>query len=503
MLASCSNETESEDASSAEGAEEVVGGTFNYGYGTQPEVLDPHFTTAGATRDLVRPMYESLVTLNSNYEVVPMLAESYDVSEDGKTITFNLREGVLFHDGEEMKAEDVVASMERWHEIANVLPESAYEVVDPYTVELHLEERNNSALHLIADISQLAGIMPEEIASNAPITGITEYVGTGPYQFEVWHQDQHVQLVRFEEYTGVEDEADGMAGQKNAYVDEIFFHFVPDSQTKVAGLQTGEYDLISYVPYDTYEMLENDDSLIVHTMPSGMEFLVFNKKEGIFSDTKARQAFNMAIDKEPVMKAAFNYEEFYSMEPALMIPDQADWHTRAGEEHFNEYDPDRALELLDEAGYNGEEIVILTTRDYDHHYSVSVVVHQQLQELGNATLNVVDWATLLSLREDPSEFDIFVTASFIYAVPHQYPFFNSDWPGWTDHENYDMYFNQIDQAESQEEALETLAELQQFMYEDMPVMNVGHYSTIDATNDRVEGYEMLSGPILWNVQLAD
>ncbi|MBM7632824.1 ABC transporter substrate-binding protein [Geomicrobium sediminis] len=503
LLAGC-GDSNTEESSAVEGANGSGGGTLNFGYSTQPEVLDPHFTTASATRDLVRPIYESLVTLNSNYEVIPMLAESYETSEDGKTITFSLREGVLFHNGEELTADDVVASMERWQEIANVLPDASYEATDPYTVLLHLDEPNNTALHLLADISQMAAVMPEEIAVDAPATGVTEYVGTGPYEFSNWNQDQHVHLTRFEEYTGVDEETDGMGGAKHAYLDEIYFQFVPDSQTRVAGLQTGEYDLINGLPYDNYDMFENDDSVDLRTMPSGMEVLVFNKKEGLFSDPLARQAINVALNKEPIMQAAFNHEDFYSMEPALMIEDQADWHTRAGEENFEINDPDLALSMLEEAGYDGEEIRILTSRDYDHHYNVSVVTHQQLQEMGlNATLNVVDWATLLSLREDPSQYEIFVTSLFIYAVPHQYPFLNSSWPGWTDNPGYEEYFDQIDQANDQDEALAITEQLQELFYEDVPVVNVGHYDTIDGVKTHVIDYDQLMGPILWNVQLEE
>ncbi|MBM7634751.1 ABC transporter substrate-binding protein [Geomicrobium sediminis] len=506
LLASCGGSSDEEAAIEEGNGEESSnhGGTINYGYSTQPEVLDPHFTTAAATRDISRSIYESLVTLNSNYEVAPMLAEDYEVSEDGKTITFTLREGVLFHNGEEMTSEDVVASMQRWQEVSNVLPEAQYEADGDYTVNVLLDEMNNTALHLLADISQMAAIMPAEIASNAPATGVDEYIGTGPYEFGVWHQDQHVQLTRFEDYVGVDAPADGLSGEKNAYADEILVHFVPDSQTRLSGMQTGEYDAINGVPFDNYEMLEADDSIELMTTPSGMEVLVFNKEQGLFSDPLARQAMNIALDKQPILQAAFNYEDFYSLEPGLMIPDQTDWYTRAGEENYDVNDPDRALSMLEEAGYDGEEIRILTSRDYDFHYNVAVVAHQQLEEMGiNATLNVVDWATLLSLRDDPNEYEMFVTSFFVYAVPHQYPFFNPSWAGWTDHPGYEEYFDEIDQAETQEEALALFEELQELFYEDVPVVNIGHYDNVEAVSDRLIDYELLMGPIFWNVQVEE
>nr|WP_265182148.1 ABC transporter substrate-binding protein [Geomicrobium sp. JCM 19055] len=109
MLAACGN---NDEATTTESEQE--GGTINIAYGANPQTLDPHLTTNQATRDVSRQIYEQLLVLNEDYEVVPSLAEDYEVSDDGLTYTFQLREGVLFHNGEEMVASDVVASMQKW-----------------------------------------------------------------------------------------------------------------------------------------------------------------------------------------------------------------------------------------------------------------------------------------------------------------------------------------------------------------------------------------------------
>ncbi|RKJ18752.1 ABC transporter substrate-binding protein, partial [Butyricicoccus sp. 1XD8-22] len=125
-------------------------------------------------------IFEFFVTFNERYEPVPMLAESIDISEDGKTYTFNLRKGVKFHNGDEMKAKDVVASMERWKEYSSsaraTLVDPRFEEVDEYTVKLTVTEPTTLVLGAIANTSHLAGIMPKEIVDAATESGVSEYI---------------------------------------------------------------------------------------------------------------------------------------------------------------------------------------------------------------------------------------------------------------------------------------------------------------------------------------
>src|SRR5690625_656632 len=118
--------------------DESYGGQLNFAFNAQPPSLDPQKNTDTETRDITLHIYKQLLTLNSRLEVEPMLAESFDVSDDGATITFHLREGIKFHNGQEMTAEDVIASMKRWHELSSqaktYLEGTEYEAVDDYTV---------------------------------------------------------------------------------------------------------------------------------------------------------------------------------------------------------------------------------------------------------------------------------------------------------------------------------------------------------------------------------
>ena len=178
FVVGCTSSTpteEKEDSSGAGTDSTFTGGDLHVALNTQPPTLDLHMGTATATRDAARPIFETLVTLNEHYEVQPMLAESYEQSDDGLEFTFYLRKGVKFHNGKEMKAEDVVASLARWigksGRAKNAIGEGKFEVLDEYTVQLTLPEPSVGALHVLAVPNQSGGIMPKEVVENAPAEG--------------------------------------------------------------------------------------------------------------------------------------------------------------------------------------------------------------------------------------------------------------------------------------------------------------------------------------------
>lgn len=482
--------------------------TIKIAYPVQPQTLDPHVTTANATRDLARVMFESLVTLNENYEVVPQLAKSFKFSEGRKTLTFKLREGIKFHNGEEMKAKDVVASMEKWSGSsamakANLGPHK-WVVVDDYTVKLTLENSSSILLYTLADQSQVAAIMPKEIIESAGDTGVEKYIGTGPYKFVEWKKDQYVHFTKYENYSPDSAPASGLAGEKNALINNLYWHFVTDGSTRVTGLVSGQYDFSHMLSYDSVEQVKNTPGKVVKPWKYGIEVLVFNKKQGLFTNVKARKAVNYALDMEAVMKSAFTDEKYYDLDPGLFLPSQTNWYTDAGKDIYDNQDVDKAKELLNEIGYDGEEVIILTSRDYAHHYNAAVATQQQLQQAGiNAKLEVYDWATLLERRSKPNTYDIFFTGYPVLTIPHQYVFLDSEaeWPGWTNIAEIDKLLNQITTVNSQEKAKEMYAQIQQIMWEQLPVINVGKNSRISAYSENIQGYKNFLGPVFWNTTI--
>src|SRR5690625_4937720 len=425
ILVGCN--TESDNAQ--EGPENGDDGTnkeLNIAMESQPSTLDPIMTTSTPTRDVSRNIFESLVALDSSYNEQPVLAKSFDKSEDGKTITFELRDDVVFHNGDEMTADDVVASMERWlNESSDGKPilgdDAVLEKEDDNTVVLTLSEPVNETLSVMANASN-APIMPKEIAESAASEQISneDIIGTGPFQFEEWKTDQYIHLKKFADYQPVDAEADGLAGKKEALVDDIYFHIVPDISTREAGIQTGEYDIARSLNYDSYDQIESNPDLQTNLEMFGNLVFVFNTKDGLFEDRKARQAINAALVTEEIMHAGFSNDNYYTLFSGYMNEKIEGFYTESGEDGFNQNDQEKARRLLDEVGYDGEELTILTYRDDEYHYKSAVALQDQLRDIDvDLDVEVVDQATYSELREDPENWDMITAGFSIKTSPTQ------------------------------------------------------------------------------------
>lgn len=499
-------QTEETNASDANNDNDT-GGELRVALNAQPPTLDIHMTTAGATKETVRLAYETLMTIDSKSLAAPMLAESVDISEDGKTYTFRLREGIKFHNGEEMIAEDVVASMNRWKELAfaakQAFGESTFEVEDDYTVVLELEKPVLAALDIIASPGQFAAIMPKEVIEAAGDDGVDEIIGTGPFQFVEWKQDQYIHFTKFEDYQALDSEPDGLAGKKEALVDDVYFDIVTDASTRISGIQAGEYDIAYHLPHDSYEQLVNDENVIPLATPTGNLNLVYNKASGPVADAKVRQAINAALDLDKIMMAAFNDEELYSLYAGYMDETMVNWATEAGSEFYNQKDLEKAKQLLDEAGYNGEPIRLMTTRDYLHYYKAAVVIQEQLAEIDvNIDLQISDWATITEKREDPDVWEIFISGFAFVSNPVQIVVLSPGYAGSSDHPKIEEQFAAIESSESNEEAKEHWTELQSFLWEEyLPVTQLGVYTNLFASTDKVEDFHAFSGAIFWNTKV--
>lgn len=512
LLAACnenstSENTGNEDKDTTE--ESASGGVLKIAIDAAPPTLDQPTSTATASRDTTRLIYEGLVATDSNFQPVPMLAETIE-TDDNKTYTFHLRQGVKFHNGKEMTSEDVIASMERWLEkstiTGNVFDGATWTAEDDYTVVLELVEPSTLTLDTMASAKQAAGIMPKEVVESATAEGVQEFIGTGPFEFVEWKQDQYIHYKKFEDYQPVEMEADGLIGKKEALVDEIYFYLVPDTSTRLAGLQTGEYDFAYNIPYDNYEQLQSDPNIETILTPAANEMLVFNKVEGPATNFKLREVINTALDYDAIMMAAFPNKEFYWLDPGYMDVNITNWASSAGSEYFNQNDPEKAKQMLEDMGYNGEEFVIMTTRDYNHHYNVGVVIHEQLTEIGiNAKLDVYDWPTMNEkFTNETDTWDAFITSSSTVSTPPQLIALSPSFGGGVNDPKVGEVLKEIETAPSLEEAQKLWDDLQLYAWEELlPVVNIGGYNSLYAHSSKVKGITTTTGPIFWNVTKSE
>ncbi|RFU67509.1 ABC transporter substrate-binding protein [Peribacillus saganii] len=503
-LFGCTQESKKTSKTTDDGGK-TLGGELQVAINTQPPTIDPHMSSVSMTSTVARHIIEPLVTINSKYEPVPMLAKSWEISQDGKTYTFPLREGVKFHNGKELVAEDVVASMRRWLEKSTLaqtaLAGATFEAKDKFTVLMQVEKPSVFAIYALAGMYQFAGIMPKEVVEAATEIGVEEYIGTGPFKFVEWKQDQYIHLAKYEDYNPVDSPADGLGGRKEALVDNLYLQFVVDSSTRLAGLLSEEYDIGYAYEYDMLEQLENNPNLNVENPYFGPLALLFNKNQGLFSDVKMRQAVNAILDNDKIAKASLGKK--YRLDSSYATQELSNWYSEAGAESYNKPDLEKAKRLLKEAGYNGETIRLITSRDYSYIYDSATAIKEQLSKAGmKVELEVYDFATVIAKSFEPTKWELFSVGFAARTTPLEQEWFNSKYAtGPLDQKSEDL-IKQLRGSTSQEDAKKLWDELQAYSWEFLPIIKIADYSRITASSKKVEGLKLLDGPILWNTTIA-
>jgi len=476
----------------------------------QPPNLDPMVSTATATSSVAVNVFETLLTTDENLEIQPMLAERFEVSDDGASYTFHLRDGVKFHDGTSLDSADVVASMERWSRLSgpgqSYFTGASWTAVDELTVRLDLETPSFGVpLALSGSREQFAAVMPSEVIEAASDEPVTDIIGTGPFVFVDWVSDQRLTLDRFDDYQPAEGARSGRAGDRTAEVAGIDIKFVPDASTRILGLQTGEYDVVSEVPYDSATQVLDDDSLRAGSYPVTLLNLYYNKAQGLFADVEARRAVDTALDREPIMTAAVADPQFFTITPSVMLEAQrGQWDSDAGADRFNLADPAKAKELLAEAGYTGGPLRMITTRDYVEAYNSAIVVIEQLKAIGmDVSLETYDWPTFTEVRDDPSAWDLAIIPNTAKADPGSLVFTRKDFAGSTNSPELDAILAEYRASATLEEAQSHYDEFQGWFYDYLPVSKLGDADTIFATTDRVEVTTTDDGIVWWSTSVSE
>jgi len=405
-------------AVSAAAVGQNYGGTLEVALGVSPPYLDWHQTTAGACEAIACHIFETLTTFDDGFEDIPQLAASWELSEDRLTWTFKLREGVNFQKGYgQVTADDVVASVERFHRVAergadfDTVTEMV--VVDPLTIQFKLSSPMRLLTALSTTVNGLA-IYPKEVVEEygdepIPAAGIA---GTGPYELESWTEEKVV-LKRFDGFTpNTAFPATGYGGERIAYLDKIVFNYVPEATARIAGLETGLYHVGTEIPLSEADRLELNEDLVLKAFSPYYKPIYFvNCTEWPTSDPKIRLALRLAADMERVLNfTAYGKDDFYSADNSVFFDDQANWWSDAGLDKYSPNDDEAAKRLMEEAGYDGEEIFISTTRDYDWIYRESLALWEEWNDVGfNCTLAVYPWAAFVTHIQVESRMNIWCT----------------------------------------------------------------------------------------------
>ena len=492
------------------------GGTLRVGLTTSPPTLDFVFSTTVVTRQVGIHVFEGLVTFDDRYQVIPQLAESWKASEDGKTYTFQLRKGVKFHTGREMKATDVKASIERFLAVSPRSKDlkTVKEVVatGDYSLDVKLSEPTGAFLAVLGMPIPSVAIMPAEAirdASGKFIAGgkldVKQLIGTGPYRVAEWIPDRHVRLVRFADYVRDRSRpAMGLGGDRIAYLDEIRFIPVPEKSARVSGLEAGEYDFIDGVSFTAYNRLKETPGILLEVLrPDSWTMFGFNASRPPFSDVRARQAVLAALNQDEIMATVVGLKEFYRLDPGLFFQEQF-WHSSEAAELYNQKNPDKAKKLLAEAGYKGQEITIITNSDYDQMLKAATVVQSQLKAIGmNVKMQVYDWPGMLAVRKDLSKWDLAYTGISLRFDPTGLDFMLYSSATWMGYKNphMDKLLEQGAREGDPKKRYEVYRELQRLVYTDVPIVKHGDMFSLHAHRAAVKGYAAWYSTRFWNVWL--
>lgn len=489
-------------------------------------VLDPIITTAYITRDHGYMIYDTLFALDENFNVKPQMAEDWSKSEDGLTWTITLRDGLKFHDGAPVTAEDAIASIKRWgqrdsmgQKLMDFIDEMS--APDDKTIEISLKEPYGLVLNSLAKpSSNVPFIMPKRLAETPSTEPVPEQIGSGPFR---WVGDEYQPGVRavyekFEEYVPREEEPSWASGGKDVKIDRVEWVVVADDQTSLNALLSGEIDFWESPPSDLLPILENNEDITVKNL-NELGFQTISRMNFLyppFDDKKVRQAAMMAMSQQDTLDALVGNPDLYQLCGAMFVcgtPLETDVGSEAVVEGTG---MEQAKKLLEESSYDGAPVVVMHPTDVSTLRSQPVVGAQALRDAGfTVDLQAMDWQTLVGRRASQAPigeggWNMFFT-NWVGADVFN-PLVNNmvngggkeaSWFGWPDLPEADKLRDEYARAETPEQQQQIAEKLQKLAYDEVMYVPLGQYIVPDAWSTRLDGVLEGPAPYFWNISKSE
>ena len=344
------------------------------------ESLDPHKAVAAGTKEVMFNVFEGLMKPTSTGDLIPAVAEDYTVSDDRMTYTFTLREGVKFHNGETVTAEDVKYSIDRCADTSEGDPLveafsviQAVEILDERTVAITISEPSNEFISYMT-----TAILPADYDQQD-----TAPVGTGPFKFVSRTAQDSIVLEKFDEYWGTP-----------AYLDKVTYKIIENADSIMMSLQSGAIDMFAHLTSTQVAQL-GDDFYVEEGTMNLVQALYLNNAEKPFDDVRVRQALCYAVDKQAIIDMAF--DGYGSPIGSSMYPAFGKYFDDSLTNYYTK-DVEKAKALLAEAGYpGGFDMTITVPSNYKPHMDTAEVLVQQLAQIGvNAAIEPIEWESWVS-----------------------------------------------------------------------------------------------------------
>ncbi len=357
------------------------------------ESLDPHKAEAAATREILFNVFEGLYKPDSNGELIPAVAESYELSEDGLVYTFTLRDNVLFHNGETVTAEDVISSIESCAGTDGETPLipafsniASIEETAEGVVTITLSERDPDFMSYVASVK--AAVMPA-----GQTDADTNPIGTGPYKYVSRSVQENIKMEKFDEYWG-----------EKAYIENVTFKVCADTDSLVMNLNGGSIDMMAHLPVAQAQQLSDDFTVLEGTM-NLVQAVYLNQSFEPFKDERVRKALCYAVDRTAILDLVSDGKG--EILGSSMFPNFGKYYMPELSDNYN-YDPEKAKQLLSEAGYEEGELsfTIIAPSNYPQHVDTAVIIADQLGEAGvRVEIEQVEWNTWLSSVYSDRQFE--------------------------------------------------------------------------------------------------
>src|SRR5690242_19321070 len=365
------------------------GGTLRFVPHADLKILDPIWTTAYITRNHGYMIFDTLFALDEHLKLQPQMVDKYTISKDAMKYSFTLRDGLKFHDGGPVTAEDCVASLKRWvarDAVGRLMMPALSKMapVDKKTFTIDLETPFGLVLEALGKPSASPSfIMPARLAATDPNEQVKDVIGSGPFKFvkDEWQPGNSVVYVKNAEYVPRNDKPSGAAGAKRPLVDRVEWRYIPDQATAAAALENGEVDYWENLPLDFAPRLEkNTDLRVFVTDPRGSQGILRpNHLQPPFNNKTARQALLYGVDQAKYLQAVIGNSKYYRTCPSVYMCGGLPYETAVA---APKPDVERAKRLLKDSGYDGRPIVVMDPTDTPYSHGAALVTTELLRALG-------------------------------------------------------------------------------------------------------------------------
>ena len=485
------------------------------------KIVDPIWTTAYIVRDHGYMIYDTLFAMDANGEIRPQMVESYQETADKLTYIFTLRDGLLWHDGAPVTAEDCVASIKRWaardalgQKLMSFVNAMTAQGVKTFTIKLK-EPTGLLISGLGKPSSNVPFMMPKRVAETDPNTQISDFTGSGPFVFrtEEWKPGDKAVYVKFDKYKPRAEPASGLAGGKVVKVDRVEWLAISDQQQAANALLAGEIDYFEQVPHDLLPLLKSNIGVKIDDLnPLGWQYTFRpNHLQKPFDNPKVRQALFYAFNQKDFLDAVIGDPDYYKVCKALFVCGTA-LGSEKGMDALLGSNFQKARELLKEAGYDGTPIVLLHSTDLAVLANLAPVAKQLMERAGfKVDMQSSDWQTVVTRRakKDPANaggwhamLTSWVAADILNPVMYGLVNASCDkamfgWPCDQEIENLrDQFARATDPAKQKE-----IADAVQLREREVVThIQLGQYNIPTGTRRNISGILPAPAPVFWNVE---